>query len=92
MKYVLLSTENRVVEIIPEFNPAFPEIPITKRYTEVFVDSLIEVSDDVEVAEGFVYNFESGTFSEYVEPEIIEEEEVTWDIMAAAITEGVNEV
>lgn len=99
MKYVRLSTENRVVEIIPEFNPAFPDVPITERYTKAFLAGLIEVADDVELAEGWVYDFTNGTFTEYVEPEPEPEPEPTpgddssvWDELDAAYQEGVDSV
>lgn len=98
MKYVRLSTENRVVEIIPEFNPTFPDVPITERYTEVFVAGLIEVADDVEVAEGWVYDFINGMFTEYVEPEPDPDpvdptdDSAVWDALDAAYQEGVDSV
>lgn len=98
MKYVLLSAENRVVEIIPEFNPAFPDIPITERYTKEFIAGLIEVADEVELDEGWVYDFGSGTFTEYVEPDEPEPEPTpgddssVWDELDAAYQEGVDSV
>ena len=97
MKYVLLSTENRVVEIIPEFNPVFPDIPITRRYTKEFIAGLIEVADEVELEEGWVYDFGSGMFSEYVEPEPYPEptpgdDSSMWDELDAAYQEGVDSV
>lgn len=94
MKYIMLSTENRVVEIIPEFNPIFPDVPITERYTKEFVAGLIEVADEVEVDEGWIYDFISGTFTEYVESDepIVPTTDASWDDMANAITEGVNDI
>lgn len=97
MKYVLLSTENRVVEIIPEFNPIFPNIPIAERYTKEFIAGLIEVADEVELDEGWVYDFTNGTFYEYVEPEPEPEptpgdDSSVWDELDAAYQEGVDSV
>ena len=92
MKYVRISSENRrVVEIIPEFDLIFPNVPINERYTEEFISALIEVADNTEVEEGMVYSWSNGTFTEYVEP-VSETDDVTWDLMAKAIAEGVNEI
>ena len=98
MKYIRLSTENRVVEIIPDFNPALPNVPINERYSETFIANLIEVVDDVELAEGWLYNFADGTFTEYiepvepVEPEQPEDDSSVWDELDAAYQEGVDSV
>lgn len=101
MKYILLE-DNKVKEIIPDFNPVFPGIPIEKRYPSAFIAQLIPVEDDVEVEQNWVYDLEAGTFSA---PPIPEPEEdpgmddvdpdtglTGWDEMAAAIMEGVNAV
>jgi len=89
MKYVRLE-DNRAVEIIPEFNPAFPEIPIEKRYTKVFIDELIKVNDEVEVLEGWVYDELTNTFSEYKEPEFsnIELREQAYETLNTISWEG----
>lgn len=92
MKYVRISSESRrVVEIIPEFDPIFPNVPIDERYTKEFISALVEVADNVEVEEGMMYDWVHGTFTEYTEP-IPEIDDVTWDLMAEAIAEGVNEI
>lgn len=57
MKYVVLSDENRVIDILI-INPS--ELYENARY--------ISVSDETEVALGMVYDEESDTFREYVEP------------------------
>lgn len=66
MKYILLTEEpnNIVQEIIHEFNPIFPDIPITERYPQELLDKCIIVSDDTNVEQGWVYDFETKTFSE----------------------------
>ena len=96
MKYVRL-VNNKVAEIIPEFNPIFPNTPITKRYSRSFIAGLIEVADEVELDEGWVYDFENGTFTEYVEPDEPDEptpgdDSSVWDELDAAYQEGVDSV
>ena len=66
MVYVRLN-DNIVEEIIPEFDPTFPNVPIEQRYPADFVSGLIKVENGVEV--GMVYNHETGEFSE---PEPVE--------------------
>jgi len=69
MKYILLEQNtNKVLEIIPEFDPVFPNVPISERYTKVFIESLLKVDDSIDVEQNWIYNKESNTFSEYVEP------------------------
>ena len=70
MKYVRLNN-NVVVEIIPEFDPIFPNVPITERYPAKFVEKLVAVDDSVEVRVGMVYNAEAGAFS-VPEPSAVE--------------------
>lgn len=57
MKYAVLSDENRVIDILI-INPS--ELYKNARF--------ISVSDESEVALGMVYDEESDTFREYVEP------------------------
>jgi len=67
MKYIYL--ENFItLEIIPEFNPSFPDIPITDRYSPEFMSHCVAVSDDTIVQEGWIYDVDTGTFSEPPEP------------------------
>lgn len=63
MKYVRLNN-NVAAEIIPEFDPTFPNVPITERYPAEFVKKLVAVDDNVEVRVGMVYDKETGAFSE----------------------------
>ena len=67
-KYILLDGNN-VKEIIPEFNPKFPNIPITKRYSEKFIEQLMAVPADTEVEQNWTYDKYTGSFAA---PEIIE--------------------
>lgn len=62
MVYVRLNN-NIAAEIIPEFDPTFPNVPITERYPAEFIKKLVAVDDSVEVRVGMVYDAETGTFS-----------------------------
>lgn len=82
MQYVRL-VENRVVAIIPEYDPIFPDVPLGERYTSGYIASLVPVADEVEVHEGWVYNPNDGTFSEA--PEDIDPETPTGEPTADEI-------
>lgn len=63
VKHVLI--ENCVVkEIIPDINPIFPGVPIEERYAPDFVSQLIHVPDDTPVEQNWLYDPETGEFSE----------------------------
>lgn len=62
MKYVYVE-DGIVREIIPEFNPVFPGIPITERYYAEFVNDLIPVSDDTHVEQNWMYDSDTGAFN-----------------------------
>lgn len=47
MKYILL-IDSRVVEVIPEVDPNFLDIPITERYARTVLSQCIIVPDDTE--------------------------------------------
>lgn len=72
MKYVYV-TDGIVREIIPEINPAFPDIPIDERYTADFLDRCIVVSDDTEVEQNWIC--EDGGFTPPPEPEPVPDDE-----------------
>ena len=67
VNYVLLTVENTVQEIIPDIDPVFPGVPIEDRYTPDFVARLIRVPDSVAVEQNWLYDPETGEFSEPVE-------------------------
>lgn len=69
MKYIYL-IDNKVHEIIPEFNPVFPDVPITERYTAEFLSHCVAVEDYVTVEQNWIY--EDGLFTEPPEPEPVE--------------------
>ena len=63
MKYVYI-IENTALEIIPEFVDMFPGVPVSSRYSGDFLSQCVEVLDDVEVLIGWVYDPDTGKFSE----------------------------
>ena len=83
MKYVRLNN-NVVVEIIPEFDPIFPDVPIEQRYPAEFVKKLVAVDNSVEVCVGMVYNAETGEFSEPEQPKPVTPSEPTVDPVTEA--------
>lgn len=61
MKYVRLE-KGIVAEIIPEFNPMFPDVPVSERYPQEFVKKLVETSDETTVYVGMARQ-EDGTYT-----------------------------
>ena len=84
MKTVLVK-ENKVREIIPDY-----ALPVEKWYGAAFAAECMEAPDDVE--QGWVYDPETGVFSEFAETSEPEQTPDVWDELAAAIREGVNDV
>lgn len=85
MKTVRLKN-NIVFEIIPEY-----ALPVEKWYGAEFAAECVESPDDVE--QHWVYDPETGTFSEPPEPEPVEPEPTIEERMTAlenAIAEGVT--
>lgn len=66
MKYIRLE-KDVVAEIIPEFNPLFPSVPVSERYPKEFVKKLIETADETAVYVGMKRK-EDGT---YIVPETL---------------------
>ena len=61
--------EGVVLEIIPEFDPIFPGVPIEDRYSPTFLALCIFVPDGIPVESGWIYDPETNTFSAPPEPE-----------------------
>ena len=61
--------DNIVVEIIPEFDPVFPGVPITDRYAPDFLAHCIQVPDEADVKQGWLYDPATGGFFEPPAPE-----------------------
>lgn len=66
MNYIRVDN-NKAAEIIPEFNPVFPDIPIEERYEKDFVAKLIP--DETETVQvGWIYDPETGEFTAPLPP------------------------
>ena len=76
MKYIRVIS-SIVREIIPEYDVAFPNIPLTERYPNEFINGLIKVPDDVTVSVGMLYNADDGTFAY---PKIVPDKPVVIDL------------
>lgn len=84
MKYVFV--QNGVVgAVIPEKDPTFPSIPISKRYSAEFLSSCVAVKDGVAVESGWLY-VDGG----FIGP-VIEEAEETEDELVEAPAERGSE-
>lgn len=53
---------NTVREIIPDFDEAFPSVPIERRYPADVLDKCVHVADDADVRIGMIYNADTGEF------------------------------
>ena len=79
MKYVYLQ-DSVVHEIIPEYAPEFPNIPITARYTAEFLSHCVAVEDDMEVEQ----------YDEYVNGIFKKPIAFSFDIEGTTVTYTVN--
>lgn len=61
--YILLNGSKAVQEIIPDFNPIFPDIPIEQRYSPDFVAKLLHFPDETEVGPNWTYDESTNSFS-----------------------------
>jgi hypothetical protein len=59
-----------VTEIIPEFDPTFPNVPVGERYPADVIKKLVAVEDEESVHVGMVYDASTREFSEPEQPEI----------------------
>ena len=75
MKYIKV-IDSIVREIIPEYDPNFPDIPVGERYPKEFINGLIKVPDDTVVSVGMLYNAD-GTFAY---PKIVPDKPVIIDL------------
>lgn len=51
-----------VMEMIPDVDPAFPDVPIGERFSADFIAELMHVEDGTAVEVGMVYNSETDSF------------------------------
>lgn len=103
-KYLYIGTDNILCEIIPDFDPVFPEIPITERYAPDFLAQCVERTDEQISSEGIelgmLYDAEEDTFKPAPAPGPEPEPEpepgsgytITEEEVNAAYKEGVNNV
>ena len=63
MMYYVYTVNGIAREIINDYDPVFPGIPIDKRYNRSFVDKCIPVNDDCAVSIGDEYDPITNTFS-----------------------------
>lgn len=68
--YILLTARNTVAEIIPDENPAFPGVPVEKRYAPDFLAKLLRVPDGTGALQNWSYDPETGAFAPPPEPEV----------------------
>ena len=67
MKYVFVQ-DSIVGAVIPDKDPVFPGIPISKRYSTEFLSRCVAVKNSVEVQTGWLY--QDGVFTEPVAEEV----------------------
>lgn len=60
-----------VAEIIPEFDPAFPGVPVGERYPADVIKKLVAVEDETSVHVGMIYDARTGEFSEPEQPAVV---------------------
>jgi len=62
MKYYIYLHGNVAAESIPEFDPAFPNVPITARFAADFLAACVK--SDGPIQSGWIYESATGGFSE----------------------------
>lgn len=83
-RYVYLSDENVVINIIFEFDDRFPNVPIHKRYSEEFLKKCVVVDDEeIEIQQHYIYNAETNSFEAKKEEPI----EIVDDVVVEEKTE-----
>ena len=73
-----------VAEIIPEFDPVFPNVPVGERYPADVVKKLVAVEDEESVHVGMIYDASTGEFSEPEQPKPVTPSEPTVDPVTEA--------
>lgn len=96
-KYLYIDVTDTLAEIIPDFDPAIPDTPVSERYSAEFLSSCVERTDEQIASEGIKvgmhYDKESDTFSEPVVPEPVPEQYIITEAeIKDAYEEGVNNV
>ena len=60
--YYILVIDGKAHESIPEYDPAFPGIPITSRFSVEFLSKCVQ--SETTIKDGWIYNLGTGEFSE----------------------------
>lgn len=77
MRYVKLTQDNKVLNVISQFDPKFPGVVPQKRYTQEFLDSCILISDDtLEILSGMIYSNGRFAFEELPKAKVVEIPEI----------------
>lgn len=69
MNYYIVLVNGRVSVAIPQMDPAFPEVPIEKRFAPEFLSKCVVVDENNVPPTGYIYDVETGTFLPPPEPE-----------------------
>lgn len=70
MFYILI-VQGKVHEVIPEFHPNLPSVPIEERYSAEFLAQTVQ--SDVEIPQNWIYHPATKTFSEPLVAKVQEE-------------------
>ncbi len=68
MLYIVINKDNVVTEIIPEFIPELPNVPVLDRYEQDFIKKCIVINDDSPCENGWIYDIDSNSFYEQSAP------------------------
>lgn len=77
------------IEIIPEFSPDFPGVPITDRYASSFLALCVAAEDSVQLND--IYDPETGVFCRPPEEGITPDEGITGETVSAPSTSAEGE-
>ena len=75
MNYARVDSEGIVREIIPEFDPIFPNVPVTERFHKSIIETLVEIPEGINVEQHWTYNKETGFAAPVVHIEDVISEE-----------------
>lgn len=69
--FYILVVDGKAHEVIPKFDPNLPDVPIEERFPASFIAQLVKSRKAI--PQGWLFDAETGKFSEPPEPEPIEE-------------------
>lgn len=73
-----------VMEIIPEYDPLFPNIPLSKRYSDGYVSLLTSIPESTDCQTGWIYNQETKVF---IAPDFVPEKTLISELIADKLLE-----